>query len=99
MEKHLLTLREAARRVMRSELTVQRWQAAWMVTGWKVIEGQRARVVGEDVVLAWWRDRLDAWPAHRYLLRKAMRNRERKAQPGSRPPASTQAMMSERAYR
>lgn len=28
------------------------------------------RVVDEEVLLAWWRDRLDAWPAHQYRLRR-----------------------------
>ncbi|MFM2719086.1 hypothetical protein [Microbacterium mcarthurae (nom. nud.)] len=61
-----LTYREAARRVRRDVRTVQRWRAAGMPMRWR--DGER--VVDEEVLLAWWRDRLDAWPAHQYRLRR-----------------------------
>lgn len=28
------------------------------------------RVVEERVLLAWWRDRMEAWPTHQYRMRK-----------------------------
>lgn len=65
-----LTYREAARRVRRSVRTIKRWRMAGMRMGWDVRDGQRVRVVDEDVLLAWWRDRLDAWPSWQYRLRR-----------------------------
>jgi len=41
-----------------------------MATEWRIVDGQRIRVVEEDVLLGWWRDRMDASPAHQYRLRK-----------------------------
>ena len=40
---------------------------------WRVDEaGKRVRVVDEAVLLAWWRDRMQASPAHFYRMRKRM---------------------------
>jgi phage terminase Nu1 subunit (DNA packaging protein) len=63
----LLTYRQAARRVGRSVRTVKRWRH----DGMPVSADYSGRVwVREDILLAWWRDRLDADPAHQYRLRK-----------------------------
>lgn len=43
-----------------------------MAMGWQIIEGQRARVVREDVLLAWWRDRMDRSPVHQHRVRKRL---------------------------
>lgn len=39
---------------------------------WEVRDGQRVRVVREDILLAWWRERLKSDPAHQYRLRKML---------------------------
>ena len=66
----MLTYREAARRVGRSVRTVNRWRRHGMPMTWESRDGQRFRVVREDVLLAWMRDRLKANPAHQYRMRK-----------------------------
>lgn len=65
-----LTYREAARRVRRSIRTINRWRRAGMPMTWATRDGQHVRVVDEDTLLAWWRDRLDANPAHQWRLRR-----------------------------
>lgn len=40
---------------------------------WQKRDGQMVRVVRLDILLAWWRERLNSDPAHQYRLRK-MRN-------------------------
>jgi hypothetical protein len=69
-----LTYREAARRVRRSIRTINRWRRAGMPMTWEIQHGQRVRVVDEDVLLAHWRDRLDANPAHQWRLRQLTRD-------------------------
>lgn len=63
----LLTYQQAARRVRRSVRTVVRWRRDGMPMG---TDARGRRVVREDVLLAWWRDRLAADPAHQYRMRK-----------------------------
>lgn len=65
-----LTYREAARRVERSVRTLWRWRKRGMPMGWAIRDGQRVRVVDEEVLLAWWRQRMLADPAHQYRMRK-----------------------------
>ncbi|MFB3980368.1 hypothetical protein [Microbacterium proteolyticum] len=65
-----LTYREAAQRVRRSVRTIKRWRLGGMPMGWEIQHGQKVRVVDEEVLLSWWRDRLDGWPAHQYRLRR-----------------------------
>ncbi len=60
--------RQAARRVGRSENTVKRWRRAGMPT--TIRDGRR--MVREDVLLAWYRDRLQAWPVHRWRMRRLL---------------------------
>lgn len=64
-----LTYREAAKRVHRTKRCIEYWRARGMVMDWDVRDGQRVRVVDEQVLLAWWRERLRNDPAHRYRLR------------------------------
>ena len=52
--------RQAARRVGRSVNTIKRYRRDGMLMPLR--EGRR--VVREDVLLAWYRERLNAWPIH-----------------------------------
>lgn len=67
----LLTYREAAARVRRSVRTLWRWRKKGMRMGWGIREGQRVRVVREDVLLAHWRSILRADLALRPTVRRA----------------------------
>lgn len=67
-----LSYRQAARRVHRSVRAIKRWRAQGMPMTWDIRDGQRLRVVDEQVLLAWWRDRLTAWPPHQYRMRKLL---------------------------
>lgn len=62
--------REAARTVHRWVGTIKRWRRVGMPMTWDLRHGQKVRVVDEDVLFAWLRDRLDAWPSHQYRLRR-----------------------------
>lgn len=66
----MLSYREAARRVRRSIRTINRWRKSGMRMEWEEREGQKLRVVDQEVLLSYWRDRLDNWPAHQYRLRR-----------------------------
>lgn len=68
-----LDYREAARRVRRTERTIRNWRIAGMPMEWGIREGQRARIVREDVLLAWWRQTMRNDPAHQYRLRRLLR--------------------------
>lgn len=68
-----LTYREAAKRVNRSVRTLWRWRRNGMPMGWAVRDGQRVRVVEEKVLLAWYRDRLKAWPIHQQRMARKRR--------------------------
>ena len=65
-----LTYREAARRVRRSTDTIRRWRRHGMPMRF---DGQGRRIVQEQVLLAWWRERLIADPVHRARLRARLR--------------------------
>ena len=65
-----LTYREAAARVKRSVRAIKRWRSNGMPMTWATRDGQRVRVVDEEVLLAWFRARLQSWPPHQYRLRK-----------------------------
>lgn len=65
-----MTYREAAHAVRRSVRTIKRWRRSGMPMTWDLRHGQKVRVVDEDVLFAWLRDRLDAWPSHQYRLRR-----------------------------
>lgn len=71
-EKTWLSYAEAAKRVRRSDHTIRLWRAAGMPMEWRRDEiGQRYRVVELSVLPAWWRDRLNNWPAHQNRMRRA----------------------------
>ncbi|WP_431785363.1 hypothetical protein [Microbacterium maritypicum] len=65
-----LTYREAAARTHRSIRSINRWRRGGMPMEWQKRDGQRVRVVRLDILLAWWRERLNSDPAHQYRLRK-----------------------------
>ncbi|MGF3055627.1 hypothetical protein [Microbacterium sp. YY-01] len=67
-----LTYREAAKRVRRSVRSINRWRRGGMPMEWAKRDGQRVRVVREDILLKWWRERLTAWPPHQYRMRKML---------------------------
>jgi hypothetical protein len=66
-----LTYREAARRVHRTTRCIRYWRQRGMPMSWDIRDGQRCRVVDEEVLLAWWRQRMQNWPAHQYRMRAA----------------------------
>ncbi|MGK9222267.1 MULTISPECIES: hypothetical protein [unclassified Microbacterium] len=61
-----LTYREAAARVRRSRRTIRRWRLNGMPMSF---DSEGRRVVDEHVLLAWWRDRLQADPIHQARLK------------------------------
>lgn len=63
----LLTYRQAAQRVDRHVKTIKRWRRSGLPMSY---DQHGRRVVDEATLLAWWRDRMDAWPPHQYRLRK-----------------------------
>lgn len=65
-----LTYKAAAKRVRRSERAIRLWGRQGMPLGWKTIEGQRTRVVREDVLLETWRRKMKADPNHQARLRR-----------------------------
>lgn len=67
------TYRTAAARVNRSERAIRLWGQGGMPMDWQVIEGQRTRVVREDVLLATWRAKMRDNPAHQNRLARARR--------------------------
>lgn len=71
-EKTWLTYDQAARRVKSSRTTIQNWRRSGMPMQWRMIDGQRTRVVELDVLLAFWREKLAASPVHFYRMRKRM---------------------------
>ena len=73
-EQTWLSYTEAAHRVGRSDRIIRKWRRDGMAMSWRVgADGQRERVVREDVLLAWFRDRLKASPAHYYRMRALAR--------------------------
>ena len=69
-----LTYREAANRVHRRPRTIRYWRLRGMPMNWDTRRGQRVRVVREDVLLAWWRDRLRNNPVHQQKMRRHAEN-------------------------
>lgn len=67
-----LTYRQAAARVQRSPRTIRHWRQQGMPMGWDTRDGQQVRVVDEEVLLEWFRARLQAWPTHRWRMRKKL---------------------------
>ncbi|EYT59461.1 hypothetical protein [Microbacterium sp. UCD-TDU] len=79
----LLTYREAATRVRRSRRTIRYWKLQGMRMGWERRDGQLVRVVEEDVLLAWWRDRMDNDPVWQNRIRAKIRELPSQSTPGS----------------
>lgn len=66
-EPKYLTYWEAAHRVGRSKRAIQRWRKNGMPM---TMNQAGERIVEERVLLAWYRDRLRAWPPHIYRMRR-----------------------------
>lgn len=66
----LLTYRQAAARVGRTTRCIRYWRQRGMPMGWDTRDGQHVRVVDENTLLAWWRQRLRNDPVHQQRLRK-----------------------------
>lgn len=71
-----LTYRQAAKRVKRSTRTIKRWRRNGMPMSHNE-HGQR--IVNENTLLAWWRQRLNNDPVHQQRLQKALRNEQEHA--------------------
>ena len=71
-EQHWLDYQQAARRVGRTKRTIRGWKQHGMPT----ILRDGKRYVDEEVLLTWWRARLQAWPAHAYRMRALRRRYE-----------------------
>lgn len=66
---HWLTYIEAAEKVGRSKRALQRWRR----NGMPMRTGPDGRkIVHEDVLYAWYRKNLKAWPPHRWKMRRIM---------------------------
>lgn len=63
------TYKEAAARVGRSVRSINRWRRGGMPMTWEIRDGQRVRVVEEAILLKWFRERLESWPAHQWKMR------------------------------
>lgn len=70
IEQTLLTYQEAATRVGRKVREINRWRAAGMPMTSGIRDGQRVRLVDEQVLLAWFRDRLNADPVHQARMHR-----------------------------
>lgn len=66
----LKTYREAAITVHRSVLTIKRWRRNGLPMGWGIRDGQRVRLVDNDVLRAWWRERMKQDPVWQNRLRR-----------------------------
>ena len=65
----MLTYREAAKLVRRSRRTIRYWKLQGMPMGWDNRNGQHVRVVDEDVLIAWWHQRMDNDPVWQNRIR------------------------------
>lgn len=64
------TYRSAAKLVGRSERTIKNWRIWGMPMSWQIIDGQRTRVVRQDVLQEHFRKHLAASPVHQYRMRR-----------------------------
>ena len=68
-----LTYAEAAKRVTSTKHTVQLWRRQGMPMEWRTDNtGQRFRVVEEETLLAWWRQKMKNSPVHFYKMRRKL---------------------------
>ncbi|QRY42077.1 WhiB family transcriptional regulator [Microbacterium hominis] len=69
-----LTYAEAARRIGRTDRNIRRWRQEGMPMSWRVgTDNQRERVVDEEVLLKWFREKLNSSPVHQYRMRAIAR--------------------------
>ncbi len=69
-----LNYKQAARRVDRSEISIQRWRREGMPMIWRTSsDGQQERAVREDILLRWFRLKLKADPVRQNKMRAAAR--------------------------
>lgn len=68
-----LTFTAAATRVGRSRRVIRLWGQQGMPLAWKTIDGQRTRVVREDVLMATFREKLKNNPSHQAKMRRIRR--------------------------
>ncbi|MFT4280260.1 hypothetical protein [Microbacterium sp.] len=68
--KTWLSYTEAAKLVGCTDRNIRRWRQEGMPMGWRVVDGQRERVVEKTVLQAWWHERMKASPVHYYRMRK-----------------------------
>lgn len=68
----LLSYRQAAALVNRSPRTIRHWRQQGMPMSWEERDGQLVRVVDQEVLQAWFRARLQAWPTHRWRMRRKL---------------------------
>ncbi len=68
------THKTAARRVDRTERTIRYWRERGMPMSWRVIDGQRTRVVREDIQLKHFRLHPAQSPVHQYRMRARRRS-------------------------
>lgn len=72
--KTWLTYTQAAKRVKSSGRTIRRWRRAGMPMQWRTdSDGQRVRVVDEQVLLKWWRRMMQSNVIHQSNLRRIAR--------------------------
>lgn len=62
--------RTGAKRVGRDPRSIKRWRRDGMSMSWRIVDGQSARVVHEDVLLAWFRQKLQNDPVHQQRMTK-----------------------------
>ncbi|MEL5990732.1 WhiB family transcriptional regulator [Microbacterium phosphatis] len=66
-----LNYTQAAARVKRDRNSIRRWGRQGMPMSWRTgADGNQERVVREDVLLEWFRGKLQASPVHFYRIRK-----------------------------
>lgn len=80
-----LTYREAAKRIGRTTRAIRYMRQDGMPMGWDIRNGQRVRVVDEQVLLKHWRQRLKNWPPHQYRLRRARQQEAAQAEQEAPP--------------
>jgi hypothetical protein len=68
-----LDYKAAAKRVKSSERTIRNWRQQGMPMEWAVGDaGQKYRVVEEQVLLSWWRQKMQNSPVHQYRMRRKL---------------------------
>lgn len=71
--KTWLTYNEAAKRIGRSRTSIRSWRRQGMPMRWRNTPDGPERIVDESVLLAWFREKLQADPVHQARMRKHAR--------------------------